>query len=322
MNTSATPLSIWEQIAGDLVFIEFGFPTEAVIEARQHWAEVRHEFLEELVRATINPARAIEDENALPLYAIFLAAEMRDSAFEPAMLDLLRLPFEQLDSLLGDSLTEDMGRCLASVHAGDGASLRTLATDQRAYIYARLAAIDAMRVRTIEGDVNADETTAFLFGLAQNLAVVFRDHPPLRDTPYDRIEDDELFNVMVSALADLGATQYWPAIEQWHRNGLIDPQMGDIDSIRFTIFADAETRLARMHKPRYIRDTVAEMSWWACFTEESFDHEWSGRDDDSQNRYGDTLTLPFVREQPKVGRNDPCPCKSGKKFKKCCGASL
>jgi preprotein translocase subunit SecA len=28
------------------------------------------------------------------------------------------------------------------------------------------------------------------------------------------------------------------------------------------------------------------------------------------------------REAPKVGRNDPCPCGSGKKYKKCCGASL
>jgi len=26
-----------------------------------------------------------------------------------------------------------------------------------------------------------------------------------------------------------------------------------------------------------------------------------------------------VRAGPKVGRNDPCPCKSGKKFKHCCG---
>jgi len=26
------------------------------------------------------------------------------------------------------------------------------------------------------------------------------------------------------------------------------------------------------------------------------------------------------RSHPKVGRNDPCPCGSGKKFKKCCGA--
>ncbi len=29
---------------------------------------------------------------------------------------------------------------------------------------------------------------------------------------------------------------------------------------------------------------------------------------------------PMVRETPKVGRNDPCPCGSGMKFKKCCGA--
>ena len=28
---------------------------------------------------------------------------------------------------------------------------------------------------------------------------------------------------------------------------------------------------------------------------------------------------PIEREEPKVGRNDPCPCGSGKKFKKCCG---
>jgi preprotein translocase subunit SecA len=28
---------------------------------------------------------------------------------------------------------------------------------------------------------------------------------------------------------------------------------------------------------------------------------------------------PFVREEPKVGRNDPCPCGSGKKYKQCHG---
>ncbi|MBE6626194.1 MAG: preprotein translocase subunit SecA [Ruminococcaceae bacterium] len=30
---------------------------------------------------------------------------------------------------------------------------------------------------------------------------------------------------------------------------------------------------------------------------------------------------PVVNKTPKVGRNDPCPCGSGKKYKKCCGAS-
>lgn len=34
---------------------------------------------------------------------------------------------------------------------------------------------------------------------------------------------------------------------------------------------------------------------------------------------GSPVTAQFVRQAPKVGRNDPCPCGSGKKHKKCCG---
>lgn len=33
------------------------------------------------------------------------------------------------------------------------------------------------------------------------------------------------------------------------------------------------------------------------------------------------IAASFQREHPKVGRNDPCPCGSGKKFKKCCGSA-
>ena len=34
----------------------------------------------------------------------------------------------------------------------------------------------------------------------------------------------------------------------------------------------------------------------------------------------DPKKAPTRRDAPKVGRNDPCPCGSGKKYKKCCGA--
>lgn len=29
--------------------------------------------------------------------------------------------------------------------------------------------------------------------------------------------------------------------------------------------------------------------------------------------------IQSIRQGPKIGRNDPCPCASGKKYKKCCG---
>ncbi|MCK5310516.1 MAG: preprotein translocase subunit SecA [Desulfobacteraceae bacterium] len=34
---------------------------------------------------------------------------------------------------------------------------------------------------------------------------------------------------------------------------------------------------------------------------------------------GSTLNKPVINKNEKIGRNDPCPCGSGKKYKKCCG---
>jgi len=41
---------------------------------------------------------------------------------------------------------------------------------------------------------------------------------------------------------------------------------------------------------------------------------------DTKAEPGQTLTKPFIRDQKKIGRNEPCPCGSGKKYKKCHGA--
>ncbi len=48
--------------------------------------------------------------------------------------------------------------------------------------------------------------------------------------------------------------------------------------------------------------------------------EASGEDDEELFDDAAYEPVPFVRESPKVGRNDPCPCGSGKKYKKCCMA--
>ena len=52
----------------------------------------------------------------------------------------------------------------------------------------------------------------------------------------------------------------------------------------------------------------------------------SDDNDDGNDRTGDfrpsflaANDVPFVREAEKVGRNEACPCGSGKKYKKCCG---
>ena len=131
-----------------------------------------------------------------------------------------------------------------------------------------------------------------------------------------RDDHETLFHSLVASLAELGATKYLPAIEQWDQDELINPYYNNIDQLRKTMLAPLEDRRASMHKPHYVRDAIAEMSWWACFSEP----EEALRETGDLDYYDAPLTLPYVREHPKMGRNDPCPCGSGKKFKKCCGA--
>ena len=61
---------------------------------------------------------------------------------------------------------------------------------------------------------------------------------------------------------------------------------------------------------------------WAFYTPEALAERnlrWAEEDMAGLNRYGEEPGDTYVREGPKIGRNDPCPCGSGKKYKKCCG---
>ena len=68
-----------------------------------------------------------------------------------------------------------------------------------------------------------------------------------------------------------------------------------------------EARIAETQLARIVEIWSAEM-----------DEEESGDPLGSEPRPAPIETVR--REGPKVGRNEPCPCQSGKKYKKCCGA--
>jgi len=104
--------------------------------------------------------------------------------------------------------------------------------------------------------------------------------------------------------------------------------------------ADEEMRLvakdAPFNIPRFTSEEVEaalakgrdEPGWrrrgepWRFYTPEAIaarQARWAKEDAEEQdNETLDDIPLPYVRETPKVGRNDPCPCGSGKKYKKCC----
>ena len=64
-----------------------------------------------------------------------------------------------------------------------------------------------------------------------------------------------------------------------------------------------------------IENTIEEIGWWSCFKE---DKDWE--DQKKQKRKTPVIVQsPHKSKAEKIGRNAPCPCGSGKKYKKCCG---
>jgi preprotein translocase subunit SecA len=70
--------------------------------------------------------------------------------------------------------------------------------------------------------------------------------------------------------------------------------------------------------PGYMQpEEVEEMHWWACFSPRKESRSKPAEPFRAAAGRQDTGT--GVRSAPKVGRNAPCPCGSGKKYKRCCG---
>jgi SEC-C motif-containing protein len=101
---------------------------------------------------------------------------------------------------------------------------------------------------------------------------------------------------------DEKSTRKWAENSEWHRLDIVEVSGGGAE------------------------DSEGTVEFIASFTESGIKkdhHELATFSKNEGNWYfvsGEAVApKPVVRSTPKVGRNDPCPCGSGKKFKKCCG---
>lgn len=306
-----TVTDIWAQVHGGLALFSKPFPHEAVALAEAHRDEVASRLAAELEALAANPSQASEDY-MLHLYAMHLFAWWRDKRGLGPLLALGRMrDHELLEALFGDHLTESFGRCLGSMARGDVQALKTLADDEHACTWARSAALDAMKACVVEGDAERDAVIAYTRDVAVREAAAARSGRSANVWGYD------FLNSVVSLATDLCAVEMLPAIREWFAEDLLDASYADLEFVETSISEPYEVALERMrrHREGYVGDAASEMAGWACFTDEEDDSTDAGHLDWAP------AAQPYVREGPKIGRNEPCPCGSGKKYKKCHGAA-
>jgi len=259
--------------------------------------------LERFVEA---PRSFDEDRDWLTLtcaaYLLAQAREMR--AFQP-LVALLSLPHDQVRELWDEMVADSMGRILASVYDGDESTLRGLIENPEIEEYVRgSAAIHCLEALVEAGRLSRDDLEAYYGELLDS---------KLEKTP------GLVWDSICLSIENHGFARLLPAVERAFAEGLCDPGFNRLEDIVASI---GKPGVRRNSNASLIDDAVAELEGWACFQPENDPDYWDFPEDfpyPSITNFTALPVAPYVRESPKIGRNDPCPCGSGKKFKKCCG---
>jgi len=119
------------------------------------------------------------------------------------------------------------------------------------------------------------------------------------------------WNGLASHCADLWPEEVMEDLRVAFEDGLIESFYIGWENIEGALRGGREVAM-KMLKERYrlIDDVEKELGWWACFEENK--RKW----DLPKARF---IPPPVPKARVKVGRNEPCPCESGEKFKRCCG---
>lgn len=276
-------------------------PTEALKVIRTHWDEAEPVLLAEIDRRIAQPLA--EDNSALFLYALYLCAEMRSSEAFLRYMEILRLPNLLLDILIGDVLTEDMKDFLARTCADRNADLKTVIEDETINEYARSAAIRALQELVAARELSQAEMQQYCIELLE-----WR----LERRP------SHAWDMAVSMAEELHVKDALPLIEVAYQQGLADSGFQSLEEVKSGLSRSSEQVSSRTRRKAADHfDTAYRLSMFA--------RNWSPKDI-SREPDPDELLQGFraARQQktppkgPKIGRNEPCPCGSGKKYKKCC----
>jgi len=286
------------------------FPKAALKEIIARRDEMIPHLISILESAHANPAEYLEGPQVMfPTYAAYLLAQFRDTRAYRPLLALLNLEGNLAEQFFGDSLTEDIHNILACVFDGDETPLRALIENPLANEYARACG----GLHTYASLIHTDRIAA---------AEVERYFHDLLDHKLGR-EHSHAWNKLCTLSADLGFASLLPLIDRAFDEGLCDQFFDRFENIEERITSGGSPRWSRSCKP--IDDVVATMETWACFNRPSPPRRAAVDSDflkslTEPREFSSRPSVPPPPQYPGVGRNDPCPCGSSRKFKKCCGA--
>jgi uncharacterized protein len=256
---------------------------------RQKWAEARGPLLEALNLFASGADRSPENAEKV-FFGLHLMAEKRETeAWEPLL--AVAMEGEILYDMIGDATSETLPAILLSLYPGDLDGLKKLIAAPQADDWGRVAALECFSAFAADGQIPMDEAAAFLSKCFETLQ-------PRENHP--------VWYGWQGCVALLGLSELEPSVARAFRQGLVEKNVLTFEDFQADLRASrAAADRRELFEERGIKPIDDALDALAVFDVDE--------DDEPE--------APVENPLKNVGRNDPCPCGSGKKYKKCCLAA-
>ena len=329
-----------EDIITGLSQYEVGTFPKAVLEAAISSQEtVTPILLEQLQEVADLGDDLPKDRNVtLVFFAAYLLAQFREPRALPIMLKMVAASPKTVSRLLGYVISESLARIMASMASSSGENaleaMQPLIEGEEVHPQVRYAALSALVILAYHGQLSSEDLKRYFHSLYSTGLV----------REQNAVWDGLVFN---SAVA--GFSEFEQEALKAHEDGLLVETMQRSDNLKVMLNEHPGEIKAPAYKDlSYIDDLIGELQNWAAFRSTPAKAEMVGASSShasniqrvsrpwpakkpvqSKRPIGQKQAIlkpsmqkqkqPLVREGVKVGRNDPCPCGSDRKFKKCCG---
>ncbi len=308
------------------------FPTDAVRELLTRRDDAVAPLLDLLEKAVRDTKISSKPEYMGHIYAAMLLASFRERRAHPLLIESLAAADEHdLDMVWGGMMVEYMPRLLAMTAGPDVSGLMALADDEKKPELVRELAIEALGCLVARGEQPREP-----------LIILLR---RLLSRPRSK-KDAEFVTFIAMIAADIHPGELVDDLSMQIAAGIIDTEYFTTDDLAMMAAEPVEKVLGLTRDSvsmRFFDDVVQEMSGWDCFNPDQARENAEEQRELVRNFFTPPPDLPEYAEEmrdieeiedaivtrpgpgarpargPEAGRNEPCPCGSGKKYKKCCG---
>jgi len=247
-----------------------------------------------------NTIENVEETHSFVLHALFLLMELNAEESLPKVLSFLEYDYDFIEVYLGDHKTETLWQCIYKLGFNQLEKLEDFLIKSGIDTYNKTPLSDALCQMVI----HSPEKREKILGIYSNVFNTF-----LNAELNDNLIDSEFLGLAISGTIDCGLNELLPIIKKLYEKKYVSLGIcGDYDAV--------EEEFLSLEKRNHKRDifNIFELYNNVLTT-------WSGYTEDNENittRTDDFYYKPEQAVSEKIGRNESCPCGSGKKYKKCC----